>query len=78
MRITLCLIISLLNLISENTARQVKGRGGALTILTILTIKVLFGLFNYEYQKYYAIINRARGPYEEIFVLTFKSYERTQ
>ena len=22
----------------------------------------------------YAIINRARGPYEEIFVLTFKAY----
>ena len=24
--------------------------------------------------KYYALINRARGPYEEIFVLTFKAY----
>ena len=24
------------------------------------------------------IINRARGPYEEIFVLTFKAYDRTQ
>ena len=23
---------------------------------------------------YYALINRARGPYEEIFVLTFKAY----
>ena len=23
----------------------------------------------------YALINRARGPYEEIFVLTFKAYE---
>ena len=22
----------------------------------------------------YALINRARGPYEEIFVLTFKAY----
>ena len=24
--------------------------------------------------KYYAVINRARGPYEEIFVLIFKAY----
>ena len=24
--------------------------------------------------QYYALINRARGPYEEIFVLTFKAY----
>ena len=24
--------------------------------------------------KYYALINRARGPYEEIFVPTFKAY----
>ena len=24
--------------------------------------------------EYYALINRARGPYEEIFVLTFKAY----
>ena len=24
--------------------------------------------------KDYALINRARGPYEEIFVLTFKAY----
>ena len=24
--------------------------------------------------KYYALINRARGPYEEILVLTFKAY----
>ena len=24
--------------------------------------------------KYYALINRARGPYEELFVLTFKAY----
>ena len=24
--------------------------------------------------KYYALVNRARGPYEEIFVLTFKAY----
>ena len=24
--------------------------------------------------KYYALINRARGPYEEIFVLTFQAY----
>ena len=23
---------------------------------------------------YYALINRAQGPYEEIFVLTFKAY----
>ena len=23
---------------------------------------------------YYALINRARGPYKEIFVLTFKAY----
>ena len=26
------------------------------------------------YFKYYALINRARGPYEEIFVLIFKGY----
>ena len=25
-------------------------------------------------QKYYALINRAGGPYEEMFVLTFKAY----
>ena len=25
-------------------------------------------------KEYYALINRARGPYEEIFVLTFKAY----
>ena len=25
-------------------------------------------------QDIYAVINRARGPYEEIFVLTFKEY----
>ena len=25
-------------------------------------------------KKYYALINRARGPYEEIFVLIFKAY----
>ena len=25
-------------------------------------------------QQCYALINRARGPYEEIFVLTFKAY----
>ena len=24
--------------------------------------------------QYYALIDRARGPYEEIFVLTFKAY----
>ena len=24
--------------------------------------------------RYYAFINRARGPYEEIFVLTFNAY----
>ena len=31
---------------------------------------------NLRYQKFsdYALINRARGPYEEIFVLTFKAY----
>ena len=27
-----------------------------------------------EKMKYYALINRARGPYEEMFVLTFKAY----
>ena len=26
------------------------------------------------FRQYYALINRARGPYEEIFVLTFKAY----
>ena len=26
-------------------------------------------------RKYYALINPARGPYEEIFVLTFKALE---
>ena len=26
------------------------------------------------YSEYYALINRARGPYEEVFVLTFKAY----
>ena len=29
-----------------------------------------------SYVQYYALINRARGPYEEIFVLTFKAYGR--
>ena len=27
-----------------------------------------------QLSKYYALINRARGPYEEIFVLTFNTY----
>ena len=27
-----------------------------------------------SFLQYYALINRARGPYEEIFVLTFKAY----
>ena len=27
------------------------------------------------FEEYYALINRARGPYEEMFVLTFKAYE---
>ena len=31
-------------------------------------------LMKYSSLKYYALINRARGPYEEIFVLTFKAY----
>ena len=26
----------------------------------------------------YALVNRPRGPYEEIFVLTFKAYGPTQ
>ena len=28
----------------------------------------------YRYVRSYALINRVRGPYEEIFVLTFKAY----
>ena len=27
-----------------------------------------------NYNSYYTLINRARGPYEEIFVLTFRAY----
>ena len=27
-----------------------------------------------KYSQYYALINRARGPYAEIFVLTFMAY----
>ena len=30
---------------------------------------------SHTFAKEYALINRARGPYEEIFVLTFKAYE---
>ena len=31
--------------------------------------------FNFfKMNTYYALINRARGPYQEIFVLTFKAY----
>ena len=31
-------------------------------------------LQSFNFKRYYALINRARGPYEEIFVLTFKAY----
>ena len=30
--------------------------------------------FQLQFGTYHALINRARGPYEEIFVLTFKAY----
>ena len=30
--------------------------------------------FNNEIHQNYALINRARGPYEKIFVLAFKAY----
>ena len=31
-------------------------------------------IFFWLYVQDYALINRVRGPYEEIFVLTFKAY----
>ena len=34
----------------------------------------LLGILVSEGAKSYALINRARGPYEETFVLTFKAY----
>ena len=34
-----------------------------------------YSIFDCSTQHYYAHINRARGLYEEIFVLTFEAYE---
>ena len=47
----------------------------AVPLLTaLLQRQEVYACFTDFQKAYYALINRARGPYEEIFVLTFKAY----
>ena len=53
---------------------EVKSGVSGVLIYYDLFIMSIFALEVPFCGNYYALINRARGPYEEIFVLTFKAY----
>ena len=45
-------------------------------MLTYVTLQHVSVHIPFDLERYYALIHRARGPYEESFVLTFKATER--